>query len=80
MDAGGVAWCQANRDEILMWLRSEQSRSGWAAKLKAAALAVTTGLAFRLDVSDLPGSLLDEALRRARVKTTDPPGAVGSLS
>lgn len=64
MDAWGVAGCKENRETILAWLRQEQARRGWRDKLKAAALAVSSGLAFRLDPLDPAAGLLDEALRR----------------
>jgi hypothetical protein len=65
MDGWGVAECRANADEILGWLRKEQQKRSWTEKLTAAANAVMTGLAFRLDPRDPAPGLLDEALRRA---------------
>lgn len=65
MQAWGVKGCQQNRDLIIEWMRAGQGQWGWAAKLKAGVLAVTTGLAFRLDWSDPFPSLVDEAIRRA---------------
>jgi hypothetical protein len=65
MDYWGVAGCRENRDTIVEWMRAGQDKWGWTAKLRAAANAVTTGLAFQLDWSDPFPSLIDEAIRRA---------------
>jgi hypothetical protein len=74
MDRGGAAWCQAHRGEILARLRSQQASLGWVARVRTAALAVTTGLATRLAIGDPAVVLLDEALARAAGQTAaDPP-------
>jgi hypothetical protein len=67
MDGWGVAGCrrESERDEILGWLRKEAAKRSWTEKLTAAANAVMTGLAFRLDPMDPAPGLLDEAIRRA---------------
>jgi len=65
MDLWGVDGCREHREEIIGWMRDGQGRWGWKDKLKAAALAVTSGLAFKLDVTDPFPSLIDEAIRRA---------------
>jgi hypothetical protein len=60
-----VAGCEANRPEILGRLRAAQARLGWPDRLRAAARAVSSGLAFRLNPLDPAPGLLAEALRRA---------------
>lgn len=69
MDAWGADGCREHRGETVAWLREGQTKWGWAAKLKAAALAVVTGLAFTLDWSDPFPSLVDEAIRRSEFTT-----------
>ncbi len=68
MDLWGVDGCVARRDEIVGWMRDGQGRWGWKDKLSAAAKAVTSGLAFKLDLLDPFPSLIDEAIRRAEQK------------
>ena len=68
MDEWGVEGCRANRETILTWMREGQGRWGWKDKLAAAAKAVTSGIAFKLDWSDPFPSLIDEAIRRANDK------------
>lgn len=68
MNAWGVADCVANREWILTRLREQQTKIPWYDKIKAATLAVTTGLAFKLNPTDPAPGLLDEALRRAGEK------------
>lgn len=70
MDNWGIDGCKANRETIVGWLREGQDDWGWSAKIKAAALAFTTGLAFVLDWSDPFPSLIDEAIRRAEARKT----------
>lgn len=65
MDRGGVQWCDRNAAEIVARLRENYAKLGWAARLKAAALSVGSGLAFRLDPLDPAPGLLAEAIRRA---------------
>jgi hypothetical protein len=65
MDEWGIEGCKANRDMIVGWMREGVGRWGWSDRLKAAAMAVTSGLAFKLDVLDPFPSLIDEAIRRA---------------
>jgi hypothetical protein len=65
MDAWGVQGCLERREEIVAWLKGEYDRLGWGRRLVAAARAVTTGLAFRIDPADAVGSVVDEVIRRA---------------
>lgn len=65
MDRWGVAGCRQRREEIAGWLRENAKERGWMEKAKAAALATAQGIAFRLDLSDLYGSLVDLAIQRA---------------
>lgn len=65
MDQWGVKGCKEKREEIVAWLREEAGKRSWTEKLKAATIAIAQGIAFQLDVSDLYGSLVDLAIRRA---------------
>jgi hypothetical protein len=68
MDIWGIEGCEKNKDTIVGWLSEGQTRWGWAEKVAAAARAVKTGLAFRLDLSDPFRSLVDIAIRNAEKK------------
>lgn len=68
MDAWGVEGCKKNRDQIVQGIRDNSPRWGWMDKVKAAALAVTKGIAFKLDITDPYGSLVDLAIRIAEEK------------
>lgn len=68
MDLWGVDGCRANFDQIVQWMRDGQGRWGWKDKLLAAAMAVKTGLAFKLNPMDPFPALVEEAIRRAEVK------------
>ena len=68
MDEWGAAQCRERLDEIVGWLRDNAPRWGWAEKVKAAALAVTTGLAWSLDPTDPYRSLIVLAIERAESK------------
>jgi hypothetical protein len=68
MDRLGVAGCNHYRCAIVGRLRARQKTQGWGKILTAGALALTSGLAFRIDWSDPAPGLLDEAIRRAEAK------------
>lgn len=74
MDDWGVAGCKepAKYDWIIRELKAGQVRWGWAAKFKAAALAVWQGFAFKVDPLDPVPGLVDEAIRRAERRVTTP--------
>jgi hypothetical protein len=65
MDEWGVEGCREHFDEIVEQLQKHHGRWGWAAHIKAAALAVKTGLAFKLDPLNPFPSLVREAINRA---------------
>ncbi len=65
MDEWAVEGCRAHFDEIVGWMREGQGKWGWKDKLTAAANAVKTGLAFKLNWSDPFPGLIEEAIRRA---------------
>lgn len=67
MDRWGVEGCRQNRQEIIDHIQQQMDARGWADKLAAASRAAVSGLAFRLNPLDIPGSLVDEAIRRAEV-------------
>ena len=66
MDLWGVDGCREHREQILAWMREGQARWGWKEKLAAAAKAVQSGLAFKLNPLDPFPSLVDEAIRSGR--------------
>ena len=68
MDHWGVDGCRARFDEIVGWMKNNHERWGWRDKLAAATKAITTGLAFKLDVLDPFPGLIEEAIRRAEAK------------
>ena len=68
MNVWGVEGCKQRREEIVQGLRDNAPRWGWKDKLKAAALATVKGIAFKLDLSDPYGSLVDLAIRQAEEK------------
>lgn len=67
MNKWGIEGCRnpTNRDYIVNWLRTEEKKRGWAEKLKAGLLTITTGLASELSLTDPLGSLVDVAISRA---------------
>lgn len=66
MDDKGVEWCQLNRNDLVDDFRRNSSRYSWGETLKAAWAAMSTGLVWSLSPFDPHGSLVDEAIRRAR--------------
>lgn len=65
MNRRGVTGCRATAGEIVGWLREGQDRWGWATKLKAGALALSTGLALKVNWLDPFPGLVEEACRLA---------------
>lgn len=65
MNAWGPAGCRLARAEIITHIRASRAHYGWGDIAKAAALAITTGLAWHLDPTDPYGSLLDRAIHLA---------------
>jgi hypothetical protein len=76
MNAWGPAGCRLARAEIVAHMRDSAKHYGWGELARSAAKAVTTGLVWRINLLDLYGSLLDEAIRRA--EKSGPPGPGGS--
>jgi hypothetical protein len=75
MNAGGVEWVTANRATIIGQLRDARKKLGWGETLTAMYGIGTTRLGWRLDLNDIEGSLLNEAVRRweAKLATRQPP-------
>jgi len=65
MDAWGVAGCRQHFDEITGRFREYAKKYDWITKARAAALAVKTGLAFKLNPLDPAPGIVEEAIRRA---------------
>lgn len=66
MNLWGIEGCIEHREEIVGWLREQQKNASWAALWKAALASVTAD--FRPSITDPAGSLVDEAIRRAKEK------------
>lgn len=72
MNAWGVDGCRQNREKIVKHLKQEAKKRDWPCIIAAAAKAVTSGLALRINPLDPFGSLIDEAIRRAESTTANP--------
>lgn len=70
MDRWGVDGCRQHFDEIVAHFRQYAAKYDWATKLKAAAMAAATGLAFKLNWLDPFPDLVNEAIRRAEAEQT----------
>lgn len=68
MNIWGVKGCEEHFDEIVGWMREGQDRWKWTDKVKAAALAVRTGLVFKFSPTDPYPGLIREAIRLAQEK------------
>ena len=68
MNGWGPAGCRLSRAEIVEGMRFNAAEYGWLDVARAAAKAVSTGIAWKLDLTDVYGSLVDEALRRAQAR------------
>jgi hypothetical protein len=67
-NANGVEWCQTHRAEIIAHIHKAYSSTDISTIMRAVAMATVTGLVIRINPLDVPGSLLDEAIRRAENK------------
>jgi hypothetical protein len=65
MNAWGPAGCRLSRAEIVEAMRGNAKEYGWLDVGRAAAKALTRGIGWRLDLADVYGSLVDEAIRRS---------------
>jgi hypothetical protein len=65
MNALGPAGCRRERARLAQQMRANAKAYGWGTVATAAARALASGLAWRLDLADVYGSLLDEAIRLA---------------
>lgn len=65
MNAWGAGGCRLARAEIVEGMRTNAKEYGWLDVARAAAAAVTRGIGWRLDLTDVYGSLVDEAIRRS---------------
>lgn len=67
MNRIGIDGCRRERQVLAGKLAAKAKKRGWGTKLTAAAGAVTSGLAFRINPLDPYGSLIDLAVERAAV-------------
>lgn len=68
MDRWGPEGCRVRTDEIVTRLRTNWAKLKWTDKARATAMAIGSGLAFKIDPRDPAPGLLDEAIRRAEEK------------
>ncbi len=71
MNGWGVAGCREHRDEIIAWMREMAPKYGWRDKLAAAAAAIASGLAWKIDWLDPFAGIVDEAILRAEAKEAE---------
>jgi hypothetical protein len=71
MNDWGVSGCRGEHyDEIVARFREYAKKYDWGTKLRAAALAIKSGLAFHLNPLDPAPGIVDEAIRRAEEDKT----------
>jgi hypothetical protein len=70
MNAWGVEGCRENFETIRGWLIEAQAAADWKFCATAAYRAVFTGLAFKIDPLDVPGSLVRLAIAMAAASNT----------
>jgi hypothetical protein len=73
MNSGGVGWCKEHRAEIIDHLNKAYHGLTWSEVAGAAAAAVASGLALKLNSLDVCGSLVDLAIERAEVSSRRAP-------
>lgn len=69
MNAWGPSGCRLARTEIVEQMRVNAQGYGWGTVAVAAGKAVLTGMVRWIDLADVYGSLVDEAIRRAETST-----------
>ena len=67
MNEWGPDGCRSHKKEIVSDMRENAKSYGWSSVTKAAVNAFKNGVAWRLNLADIYGSLLDEAIRRTEV-------------
>ena len=65
MNNWGAEGCRLYKKDIINHIKSSSKSYGWGDITKAVTKAISSGLAFRLSITDPFGSLLDEAIRLA---------------
>jgi len=69
MNRWGVEGCREHFNEICEWIDEARKNVNWSTKIIAAITATTNGLAFRIDPTDVAGSLVRIAIERAENAT-----------
>lgn len=72
MNRWGTEGCRERFGQIVAWLREARGKATWSATLTAAAAAVTTGLAAKIDPLNIEESLIRIAIERAEQSSTCP--------
>jgi len=81
MNRLGPAGCRRERPRLVQQMRENSVEYGWTTVAQAAARALLNGLAWRLDLADVFGSLLDEAINLAeRAAIVNPPASAPAKS
>ena len=68
MNEWGPEGCRLHRKEIVSDMRENAKLYGWGSVTKAAVNAFKNGVAWRLNLADIYGSLVDEAIRRTEMQ------------
>ena len=76
MNSLGPQGCRKEKAELVKQLKDNAGKYGWGDVAKAAVRALATGLAWRLDLTDVYGSLLSEAINLAERAAIKPPQVV----
>ena len=71
MDSWGVDGCRKRRPVIVKWLEDSYSKTGTLQALKATWTIICSRMLWRLDLNDILGSIVDEAIRRAESKVPE---------
>lgn len=62
----GTDWCNDHFDELVAEIKERAKARGWLTHAKAAAKAIPTGLAFKVNWKDPIPGLVREAIKRAK--------------
>jgi hypothetical protein len=65
MNSWGIEGCRLYKKDIINHMKSSAKSYGWGNITKAVGKSISSGLAFRLSITNPFGSLLDEAIRLA---------------
>jgi hypothetical protein len=78
MNALGPDGCRLHRARLAATMQKNAASYGWGDVARAAGLALLKGLAWRLNIRDLYGSLIDEGINRAKLAGDEAPAAIAA--